>query len=89
MKIKKEQYDFIKVNFEHVINKAGYEKVKEYHANILKGEIGKDKEKLFRWNMLHYCKIDTFICDTLYRTFGINDNHIDTALKAIVKELNI
>ncbi len=44
-------------------------------------------EMRYRWDALHYATIDgkrstVFICDTLYKY--LNDNHIDTALKAIM-----
>jgi hypothetical protein len=50
----------------------------------------KDLEKRLRWDLLYASRCELaahYISDTLYPY--CNDEHIDTALKAIVKELGI
>lgn len=45
----------------------------------------KDIEKRLRWDCFYAAKLSTFACDNLYQY--LNDDHIDTALKAIMKEI--
>lgn len=47
----------------------------------------KDIEKRLRWDCLYAAGLTPFICDNLYSY--LNDDHIDTALKNIIKELGI
>lgn len=42
-------------------------------------------EKRFRWDLMYAAKLTPFICNELYPY--ANDEHIDTALRAIVREL--
>lgn len=46
----------------------------------------KDLEMRVRWDLTYLSYATPFIC-TLYDSENVNDNHIDTALKRIVKEL--
>ena len=39
-------------------------------------------EKAVRWYLLRGCGLTSFVCDTLYKY--LNDNHIDSALRAII-----
>jgi hypothetical protein len=45
----------------------------------------KDVEKRLRWDAFNGAKLTRFACDELYSY--CNDDHIDTALRAIMKEL--
>ena len=47
----------------------------------------KDIEKRLRWDLLYAAGLSQWICDNLYSY--ANDDHIDTALRAIVRELEI
>ena len=47
----------------------------------------KDINKRLRWDALQATRLNTFVCDTLYSY--LNDDHIDTALKSIMNELEI
>ena len=49
-------------------------------------ELGKDKDMRFRWDLFIAAKLSTFASDELYQY--LNDDHIDTALKSVIKELN-
>jgi hypothetical protein len=44
-----------------------------------------DWEKRYRWDLCHASGLTSWICKELYPY--ANDSHIDTALKAIMKEL--
>lgn len=52
-----------------------------------------DLEKRVRWDMLWAAVGSSWICDNLYREgvngpyTGVNDTHIDTALRAIMREV--
>lgn len=53
----------------------------------IENKLGKDHAKRWRWDLLYAAKKflpDNFVCDVLYKY--MNDTHIDTALKNIVKE---
>jgi hypothetical protein len=45
----------------------------------------KDLEKRIRWDLTYQANLTGFICDSLYSY--LDDSHIDTALKSIMKEL--
>ena len=45
----------------------------------------KDLEKRLRWDLSYKAGLSQFLCDSVYSY--ANDEHIDTALKNIVKEL--
>jgi len=56
-----------------------------FRQSILAEKRAKDMEMRLRWDML-YCAISSkWICDVLYPY--VNDDHIDTALKSIMKQL--
>jgi hypothetical protein len=44
-----------------------------------------DIEKRLRWDLSYKAGLNTFLCDSVYSY--ANDDHIDTALKNIVKQL--
>ena len=46
----------------------------------------KDPEKRLRWDLSYYAGLTPFICDTVYGA-GLNDDHVDTALRSIMREL--
>lgn len=50
--------------------------------------------KRFRWDCLHGCALSRWICDNIYRDgagdyTGINDSHIDTVLRGVMRELGL
>ena len=79
MKMSIEHYNYIK----NQINNLEREKVIA-HKNL---KLGKDIDKRFRWDLFQAAKLSHFACDHLYSY--LNDNHIDTALKQVVKELEL
>ena len=78
MKMLKTHYDIIK----DAIASLPREQVLAHK----KLKLGKDIDKRFRYDLLYACKLSNWVCDELY--LYLNDDHIDTALKSIVKELN-
>ena len=79
MKMSTEHYNYIKSE----ITKLPRDQVLAHKELCL----GKDQPMRFRWDLLYAAKLSTWICDNLYSY--LNDSHIDTALKSIVKELEI
>ena len=82
MKIKAEHYNALK----SIISAFDREQVLAYKAL----KLGKDPEKRFRWD-LFYCArrsgTEKFMIEDIYKY--ANDTHLDTALKAIVRELGL
>lgn len=83
MKIKKEDYQHMK----NAIAFLNPDNIKEHLAFIIQEEKAKDINMRLRWDTFYAAGLSRFACDTLYK-YGCNDDHIDTALKAIAKELN-
>ena len=81
MKMKKEDYQYLKSRLEHLI-----EKIQSHREWIIAEGKAKDVEMRLRWDLLHAAKIDDFIIDTLYPY--LNDTHIDTALRKIMVDFN-
>jgi len=54
-----------------------------YEAN----KIGQDCAKRHRWDLFYAAKLTLFACDVIYKY--ADDTHIDTALRSIVKELEL
>ncbi len=63
-------------------------KMKPEHYNYLRdrlvGNIPASANTQIRWDMLNALVASQWVCDNLYPY--LNDNHIDTALKAIARE---
>jgi hypothetical protein len=82
MKIKQEHYEYMKQAIAPLIGKV------PAHIEYLKAEgKAKDYNKRLRWDLMYAANLSTFVCDNLYNY--MDDTHIDTALRAIMKELNI
>lgn len=88
MLIKSEHYNHMKLMISllpaKIINEA-----KAYLATINVNDRTKikDKDTFFRWHLSHKAQLTKYICDNIY-TYA-DDSHIDTALKKIIKELNL
>lgn len=81
MKIKPEHYTHMLEALRTVLTQPGAPTAAQYAAN----SIGTDPAKRHRWDAARAAGLIPYICDTLY-TYA-NDDHIDTALKHAVKEL--
>lgn len=82
--MQKQHYDHIRGLFLLAFDVPTVELKRAY---IIEQGKAKDVEKCLRWHLLNVLGISSFICDTLYSY--LNDDHIDTALKAIMKDLNL
>jgi len=82
MKIENEHYEHMKRKIAAIWTK---EKHEAHHQFVLNEGKSKDTDKRVRWDWMHYAKLTPFICDNIYSY--ANDNHINTALKRIIKEL--
>ncbi len=80
MKIKPEHYKHIRDTIAANVN------MPELYDSILADGIYKDFGKRYRWDCLYKAGLTTWVCDNLYSY--MDDDHLDTALKAIVKELS-
>ena len=81
MKMKKEDYQYLKARLEHLT-----EKIQPHREWIIADGKAKDVEMRLRWDLLHAAKINGFIISTLYPY--LNDSHIDTALRKIMVDFN-
>jgi len=81
MKILKEHYEHMKVAINRIPEN-------EYHRHkrciIAAGEYKNSPEKVMRWKCARVVGLMDFITDTLYQY--MNDDHVDTALRNIMKE---
>ncbi len=78
MKIRQEHYDRMKTDIAQVLST-----VEPQVLDVFKKT---HSEKRFRWDLMYMAKLTPFICSELYAY--LNDDHIDTALRSIVKDLN-
>jgi len=88
MKMTKEHYNFIK----GAISCLDKNLIKEHKQFIIDEGKAKDINKRLRWDCFHATKIkigDGIGQDGLPLYSYLNDDHIDTALRNIIKELNI
>ncbi len=81
MKIKPEHYTKLEAACSTVL--IAYPDAQNHYAKA------GHSDKRFRWDILHSAKIDgerssTFLCDVIYKY--ANDDHIDTALRQIIKK---
>ena len=81
MKITKEHYEGLKTWIKPF---AG--QIEQRRQAIISEGKAQDVEKRLRWDLLWASKQTDFVCKVLY--LYLNDDHIDTALKQIVKELS-
>lgn len=93
MKIKREHYNLIKIGMKESLNKLKSKCINDKNELIkyyTDNKIGKNYTDKACFDLLNSAKIDNttstrFICDTLYQY--LDDRHINTALKSIIKEL--
>lgn len=84
MKVKQEHYQEILDG----ISALGTDKINQHKQYLLSPENPrkpKDLEMRLRWDCLNYTLGSKWICDNLYSY--CNDDHIDTALKRVMKEI--
>ncbi len=81
MKIKPEHAARMK----EAISKFSPDQVASHRRYIVEEGRARDVEKRLRWDLSHQAGLTRFICDDVYSY--ADDEHIDTALRAIVDEL--
>jgi len=86
MKIKQEHYSKLLEAIRPLAPKLA-----AHREFVIKEGKAKDVDMRVRWDAMHAAKIDDrpsyrFVCDVLYKE-GLNDTHIDTALKKIMQEI--
>ena len=82
MKIKADHYEHMKQAIAAVWTKEKHEAHRTFIINEGKA---KDVEKRLRWDWSYYAQLTAYLCDHVYPY--ADDNHVDTALRAIIKEL--
>jgi hypothetical protein len=79
MKMTKEHYKHI----EQAIDAIPVKLRQSHFASLQLDNRVKDIDKRFRWDCFNYAGLTQFACDMLYKY--LDDTHIDTALKSIMK----
>ena len=86
MKMMTGDYAALETEIRTVEDRNGIEKLAEYRRNLTKDDRVKDVDKRYRWDLLWAIDQERRypLLDGLYRY--LNDSHIDTALRRIVKK---
>jgi hypothetical protein len=89
MKIKQEHFDHLQTSIDQVLaqyNDQG-QLVSEYERGLFpRSEKTKDLQRRFCFDLLFGAGLNKFVCDELYSY--LDDDHIYTALKAIVPKVS-
>lgn len=80
MKIKAEHFNHIKA----ALVPMAHDIAAKRRFLVSEGK-AKDVDKRLRWDMMYDANLTKWVCDNLYSY--MDDSHIDTALRSIVKEL--
>ena len=86
MKIKPEDKEYLKRGIQGLINEYGMEYVRKHKESLKSDPRVKDLNIRFAWDLFWGAKFKDN-CRYLYSY--LNDDHITTALKRIVKELGV
>ena len=81
MKMTQEHYDYMK----QAIGNINIDAVKR--SIMESGRVPKDYDKRLRFDCMYAAGLTKWVCDNLYSY--MDDSHINTALKSIMKELAI
>ena len=82
MKMTSEHYSYLKAQIAPIALRIN---PMDYRKQIVAEGRSKDPDKRVRWDYLWAAKISSWLVDNLYSY--LNDDHIDTALKAIMRDL--
>jgi hypothetical protein len=88
MKISKESYEKLKVCLMK-LKETKSQEIKIHRDFLASKPYDGDLEMRMRWDMFNSCVPLEWQCTQLYKIEDLNDTHIDSALKKIVKELGI
>jgi len=86
MKIKKAHYDHMKTAMVDKLAVTSSAEVFAYLRNLENDPRVKDVDKRFRWDLFLAAGLATYAYNTLYPY--LDDTHIDSALRAIMKEMS-
>jgi hypothetical protein len=86
MKIKPEDKEYLKKGIQDLINGYGMEYVKKHKESLKQDTRVKDLATRFAWDLFWGAK---FKDNGRHLYSYLNDNHITTALKRIVKEIGV
>lgn len=86
MKFTKEDYNYLKTEITKVVNRVGIEEIQLYRESLKQDKTVKDLDVRFAFDLYWAIPSENrkIITDKDY-----NDNHYQTALKKVVKELNL
>ena len=62
-------------------------KIQSHREFLIKENKAKDIETRLRWDLFWAARLNDYVRDTLYPY--LNDDHINTALKAVMKKLEV
>ena len=86
MRIAEHEYRHIKHAIEDALQDLTIQQARQGHKMTTdRDNPVKDLEISFRWWLLYCARIDEYV-HALHKS-GVNDNHIDTALRRVVSEL--
>jgi len=86
MKMSKEMFEDMKYRIDHLIATLGLSKIHAHYEFLKTDERVKDIDKRFRWDLLNAInRYDGLRILDMYDD-GLNDTHIDSALKAYMKD---
>lgn len=85
MKMTQENFETIKV----AIEEFDTDHWRKFYRNrsFPRADMVKDINKRYRWDLFHVAKLSWEFKNNLYELNGLNDSHIDTALRKIVSPL--
>ncbi len=85
MKITLEHYNHMKTEIKKVVELKGPAAIEAHKESLKLNPKVKNLDKRFRWDMFNAACLVRFTCENIYSY--ANDDHIDTALKSIIKEV--
>lgn len=83
MKIKPAHLQHMRDAIAATMAKHGPEKLAAYRAQLASDPRVKDIDKRYRWDLFQAAGLGRYSCDVLYAY--LDDAHIDTAIRSIVK----
>jgi hypothetical protein len=90
MKMSQADYDALKISISRKVEVLGVDKIKAHRETLKSDPRVKNLDMRYRWDILNLKSRrdeNTELFDRLY--VYLNDDHIDTALKKIIKELSL
>jgi hypothetical protein len=80
-----------KASYQHILDtfKENESKIKEYVPKLKESGNYKNFDQRLTWDCMRAFIGTQTICDTYYNNEGLNDDHISTAGRKALKELNI